>query len=66
MKNLPNGAVTSCSYEYRNNPDGTVTETKTTCANPIVPRVPTSSLPEVDDEKAPEPIEGTGAFSCLD
>lgn len=45
MKNLPNGAVTSCSYEYRNNPDGTVTETKTTCANSDCPQSPNFQSP---------------------
>jgi hypothetical protein len=30
-RGVPNGVMTACSYEYINNPDGTVTQTWKTC-----------------------------------
>lgn len=32
MPLIPNGAVTACSYEYKKNSDGTVTQTWKTCS----------------------------------
>lgn len=38
MTLVPNGAVTSCSYEYSNNQDGSTTQSWTDCNNSSCPQ----------------------------
>lgn len=51
MSFTPNGAVTSCSYEYRNNPDGSNTQSWTDCMK--------SNCPQSSARQAPPPPSTT-------